>query len=152
MLTQALLQAVSNGKLSLFAQRVASIGKAHARNLLASESIEGYAVVLENVIKLPSEFASPRTFEEIPSGLKEQWQWNLFENITDIERLNSSFSSYRILDRLEEELLRSQMNNSANTTSKLDEVFSSMAWEEAKKIEMANARRRVEEEEVTYGD
>nr|CAD1834055.1 unnamed protein product [Ananas comosus var. bracteatus] len=118
MLTQALLQAVSNGKLSLFAQRVASIGKAHARNLLASESIEGYAVVLENVIKLPSEFASPRTFEEIPSGLKEQWQWNL------------------------------QMNNSANTTSNLDEAFSSMAWEEAKKIEMANARRRVEEEEL----
>ncbi|XP_020098703.1 uncharacterized protein LOC109717365 [Ananas comosus] len=147
MLTQALLQAVSNGKLSLFAQRVASIGKAHARNLLASESIEGYAVVLENVIKLPSEFASPRTFKEIPSGLKEQWQWNLFENITDIERLNSSFSSYRILDRLEE-LLRSQMNNSANTTSNLDEAFSSMAWEEAKKIEMANARRRVEEEEL----
>nr|CAD1834106.1 unnamed protein product [Ananas comosus var. bracteatus] len=147
MLTQALLQAVSNGKLSLFAQRVASIGKAHARNLLASESIEGYAVVLENVIKLPSEFAAPRTFKEIPSGLKEQWQWNLFENITDIERLNSSFSSYRILDRLEE-LLRSQMNNSANTTSNLDEAFSSMAWEEAKKIEMANARRRVEEEEL----
>ncbi|XP_072994468.1 uncharacterized protein [Typha latifolia] len=147
MLTQVLLQAVRNGKITQSSQKIALMGKEHARNLMASETIEGYASLLENVIKFPSEVTSPRITEDIPFKLKKQWQWHNFENIRDIY-LNSSFISYKMLDRLEEEWLQHQMETSANNTSKADQVFSSIAWEEEKKIEMVNTRRRLEEEEL----
>ncbi|XP_008791488.1 uncharacterized protein LOC103708367 [Phoenix dactylifera] len=148
MLTEIVLQAVSNGKLSLSARKIASIGKVHARNLMASESIQGYAFLLENILKFSSEIASPKAAEEIPLRLKEEWQWHLFKNVADTKNLNRSFRSYILLDKLEEQWNHSQMESSANTTLMVDEAFSSIAWEEEKRIEMASFRRRLEEEEL----
>ncbi|KAG1367724.1 D-inositol 3-phosphate glycosyltransferase [Cocos nucifera] len=148
MLTEIMFQAVSNGKLSLSAQKIASIGKVHARNLMASESIKGYALLLENILKFSSEIASPKAAEEIPLKLKEEWQWHLFENVSDAKNLNRSFKSYKLLDKLEEQWSGSQMESSANTTLMIDEAFSSISWEEEKRIEMVNFRSRLEEEEL----
>jgi len=58
MLVQALLRAVSNGKVFVSGQKIASAGKAHAKNLMASKTIEGYAVLLENVVKFPTDALS----------------------------------------------------------------------------------------------
>ncbi|XP_010917137.1 uncharacterized protein [Elaeis guineensis] len=146
MLTQLVLQVVSNGKLSLLAQKIASIGKVDARNLMATESIQGYALLLENILKFPSEISSPKDAKEIPLILKEEWQWHLFENIADTNNLSRSLRSEKILDKLEEEWSHSQMENSS--ALKFDEAFSSTAWEEEKRIEMFNARMRLEEEEL----
>ncbi|RWW53707.1 hypothetical protein BHE74_00039786 [Ensete ventricosum] len=144
-LSKILLEVVSNGKLSLSAQQVASDGKRHARNLMATETIQGYVSLLEKVVKFPSEIAPPKPIEEIPVKLREEWQWDLFLNIGGMDNLNGSFKSYKMLDKVEEQF---NQRNSANTSANFDEAFSSIAWEEEKSIEMVNAKRRIEEEEL----
>ncbi|CAL9755317.1 unnamed protein product [Musa acuminata subsp. burmannicoides] len=144
-LSKILLEVVSNGKLSLSAQQVASDGKRHARNLMATETIQGYVSLLEKVVKFPSEIAPPKPIEEIPVKLREEWQWDLFLNIRGMDNLNGSFKRYKMLDKVEEQF---NQRNSANTSANFDEAFSSIAWEEEKIIEMMNAKRRIEEEEL----
>ncbi|URD99967.1 glycosyltransferase family protein 1 [Musa troglodytarum] len=145
MLRKILLEVVSNGKLSLSAQQVAAVGKRHARNLMASETIQGYVSLLEKVLKFPSEIALPKHVKEIPSRLSEEWQWDLFLNLRNMNNLNRSFISYRMLNKLEEQLDHS---SSANTSANFDKALSSVAWEEEKIIEMVNAKKRIEEEEL----
>ncbi|KAF3456540.1 hypothetical protein FNV43_RR01193 [Rhamnella rubrinervis] len=82
-------------------------GKSYCKNLMALESVEGYALLLENVFRFPSEVAPPKDATEVPLNMKEKWQWNLFESV----------SNFTI-------------------------------WEEQKHIEIANARKRREEEEL----
>ena len=147
MLTDILHKAISGGRLSLLAEKIASIGKEHARNLMASETIQGYASLLENVLSFPSEVASPMSVAKIPSKFKEEWQWHLFENLTDVNSPNRDFISHGILDMLEKQWNHTQMV-SANKTSKVDEAFSSIVWDEEKIIQMVIARKRLEEEEV----
>ncbi|THU72727.1 hypothetical protein C4D60_Mb04t15220 [Musa balbisiana] len=145
MLRKILLEAVSNGKLSLSARQVAAVGKRHARNLMASETIQGYVSLLEKVLKFPSEIALPKPVKEIPLRLSEEWQWDLFLNLRNMNNLNRSFISYRMLNKLKEQLDHS---SSANTTANFDKALSSVAWEEEKIIEMVNAKKRIEEEEL----
>ncbi|CAL9085657.1 unnamed protein product [Musa textilis] len=145
MLRKILLEVVSNGKLSLSAQQVAAVGKRHARNLMASETIQGYVSLLEKVLKFPSEIALPKHVKEIPLRLSEEWQWDLFLNLRNMNNLNRSFISYRMLNKLEEQLDHS---SSANTSANFDKALSSVAWEEEKIIEMVNAKKRIEEEEL----
>ncbi|XP_009416403.2 uncharacterized protein LOC103997010 [Musa acuminata AAA Group] len=146
MLTQILLQATSNGKLSLLAQRVASVAKGYARNLMASEAIQGHVSLLEKVLRFPSEIMPPKAVEQIPPEFKMQWQWELFANVRGEDHLNSSFRSHKYLDTLEEQWNHSQMQSSANTKSKVDEALISIEWEEEKKIEMMGAGKITEEE------
>lgn len=145
MLTKILLEIVSNGKLSAVAQKVALTGKSHIKNLMASETIQGYVSLLEKVLTFPSEITPPKPIMEIPARLREEWQWNLFVNISDVNCLNRSFRSYTMLDKLEE-----QWNGGsfANISASFDEAFSSIDWQVQKRIEMENAKKRVEEEEV----
>ncbi|CAI9270571.1 unnamed protein product [Lactuca saligna] len=84
-LTQITLQVVSKGKLSSLATNIASTGEDTAKNMMALDSIEGYASLIENILHLPSEVASPREISEIPSDIKTKWQWHLFEAIEDRE-------------------------------------------------------------------
>ncbi|XP_058095998.1 uncharacterized protein LOC131241259 isoform X2 [Magnolia sinica] len=147
-LTQILFQAISKGKLSPLARNIALIGKGHAKNLMVSEAVEGYAWLLEKVLKLPSEVASPRSVAEIPMRLKEEWQWHLFEEIAVTEYPNRTFRSNIFLDQIEESWNSSHMEGSRNLTSTVDNVFSSSDWEEEKLIEKENARKRREEEEL----
>ncbi|WOK91397.1 hypothetical protein Cni_G00088 [Canna indica] len=144
MLAKILLEVVSNGKLSNFAQQVASVGKSQVRNLMASETTHGYVSLLEKVLNFPSEVASPKPITEIPLILREEWQWNLFVNIRENSH-NRSFSSYKMLDKLEERWIYS---SSANISADFEETFSSIAWEEEKEVEIANAKKRIEEEEL----
>ncbi|OVA16537.1 Glycosyl transferase [Macleaya cordata] len=146
-LTQVLFQAISNTKLSPLARNIASIAKDPARNLMVSETIEGYAFILEKVLKFPSEVAPPKAITDIPPRLKEEWQWHLFEEIESPKYLNRTLRSYSFLDKVEELWNESHMENSG-FTSAISEAFSYTDWEEEKAIEMINARKRREEEEL----
>lgn len=74
-LRQIILEVISNGKLSPLARNIASVGRSTAKNLMVSEAIDGYATLLQNIIKLPSEVAPPKAVSEISHHVKEQWQW-----------------------------------------------------------------------------
>ncbi|XP_010261435.1 PREDICTED: uncharacterized protein LOC104600272 [Nelumbo nucifera] len=145
-LTQILLQAVSKGKLSPLTRNIASIGKGPARNLMVSETIEGYTSLLENVLKFPSEVAHPRDVSAIHPQLKHEWQWHLFKEITDAKYLNRTARSCSFLEKVEELWNHTHKENSSASTA--DEAFSYRDWNEEKAIEMINARRRREEEEM----
>lgn len=148
MITHIITKALSDGKLSLFSQRMASIGQNHAKNLMSRESIEGYINLLENVVQFPSEAVKPNLIE-IPSHLKEQWQWRRFENLTSVYYVEDSREE-QILQKYEKEWLKIETDgqNGNLSYSKGDDVFVAIAWEEEKKIEMANIRRQLEEDEV----
>ncbi|KAE8685128.1 putative UDP-rhamnose:rhamnosyltransferase 1-like isoform 1 [Hibiscus syriacus] len=62
-LTQIILEVIPNGKLSPLARNIASIGRGTVKNLMVPETVEGYAFLLENVLKLPSEVAPPKEFK-----------------------------------------------------------------------------------------
>ncbi|CAN6443902.1 unnamed protein product [Victoria cruziana] len=147
LLTEALFQAVSNGKLSLLAQTVALNGKRNATNLMVSETIEGYSAVLETIVQLPSEVAYPKSIKEIPLTSKDEWHWYM-ANEVELKHWkrrprNSNFS-----------VLMGKFHNdgyflgSAVPKRVIDEVFSLADWEEQRFIEMAYARKRREEEEL----
>lgn len=148
MLAQVLLQAVSNGKVSISGQKIASAGKAHAKNLMASETIEGYAVLLENVVKFPTDALHPLTVDDIPLALKKEWKWHLFEDVKHLHHMNTSLSSYKILKKLEQEWHRNQMENSSLSTTKISDTFSAIAWEEQRANEVMDIKRKMEEDEV----
>ncbi|KAF6162107.1 hypothetical protein GIB67_008236 [Kingdonia uniflora] len=147
LLTQVLFQATSKGKLSPLARNIASIAKSPARNLMAMETIEGYSSLLENVLKFQSEVATPKAAAEIPLRLKEEWQWHLFEEILASKHANKTYQSNHYLEKVEE-LLNNTNVESSGATSAIDEAFSYMDWEEEKHIEMLNARKRREDEEL----
>ncbi|MQM10375.1 hypothetical protein Taro_043271 [Colocasia esculenta] len=148
MMTQILSQVLSNGKLSLSAQNAGSVARVHAKNLMVSETIEGYVSLLEHVVKFPSEVASPKTVADIPLRLKKEWQWHLFENLSYSHDPNKQNKNYGILDKLEEQWNVSHMENAVNTTRMVDDAFSPIDWAEEKLIEMVNTRKRLEEEEL----
>ncbi|RLN25007.1 uncharacterized protein C2845_PM07G16130 [Panicum miliaceum] len=147
-LTQVLLRAVSNGKMSVSGQKIASVGKAYAKNLMASETIEGYAVLLENVIKFPTDALSPLTAGEIPLALKQEWKWHLFEDVKHLHRVNGSLSGYKILHKLEQEWHSNLMERPPVGTSKNSEAFSAIAWEEQRANEVMDIKRKMEEDEL----
>ncbi|XP_062215596.1 uncharacterized protein LOC133916100 [Phragmites australis] len=148
MLTQLLLRAVSNGKLSVSGQKIASVGKAHAKNLMASEIIEGYSVLLENVIKFPTDVLSPLTVGEIPLALKQEWKWHLFADVKHLHCMNESLAGYKVLQKLEEEWHSNQMEHPPVSTSKVNEAFSAIAWEEQRANEIMDFKRKMEEDEL----
>lgn len=148
MLKKILLQAISTNGLSPLAQRIASAGSERAKNLMVSNTIHSYASLLENVIRFPSEVAFPKSPVNISSKLKAQWQWHLFENSTVEGGLYKSSTSHGILDKIEERWNQTNIETSVNASSRIDEAFSLIDWEKEKLIEMVNARKRLEEEEV----
>jgi hypothetical protein len=150
MITHIITKALSDGKFSLFSQRMASIGQNHAKNLMSRQSIEGYINLLENIVQFPSESVKPN-MTEIPSYLKEQWQWRHFENLTSVYYMEEEDSrEEQVLEKYEKEWLKveTEGKNGNFSYSKGDDVFVAIAWEEEKKIEMANIRKLLEEDEV----
>ncbi|KAK3161319.1 hypothetical protein QOZ80_1BG0075630 [Eleusine coracana subsp. coracana] len=146
-LSQVLLRAMSNGNLSVTGRKIASAGKAHAKNLMASESIEGYAVLMENVIKFPTDVLSPLSASDIPLALKQEWKWHLFEDVKHLFHANESLTGSKILHKLEEEWHINQIERRAVSTSKISEAFSAIAWEEQRENEILEMKRKMEEEE-----
>ncbi|KAF8696948.1 hypothetical protein HU200_036593 [Digitaria exilis] len=148
MLSQVLLRAVLNGKVSVSGQKTASVGKAYAKNLMAPETIEGYAMLLENVIKFPTDVLSPLTAGEIPLALKQEWKWHLFENVKHLHPINESMPGYKILQKLEQEWHNNLMERPPVSTSKISEAFSAIAWEEQRENEVMDIKRKMEEDEL----
>ncbi|XP_058204426.1 uncharacterized protein LOC131318565 isoform X2 [Rhododendron vialii] len=146
-LTQILLQVVSQGKLSPLACNIASIGERTAKNLMVSETVEGYASLVEYILKLPSEAVPSKAVSEIPRKLKEEWQWQLFESILDSANLNGSSKSHKFLEEIEKQWNGTRTESSGAVTI-TNETFVYSIWEEEKNIEMASARKRREEEEL----
>ncbi|XP_024932638.3 uncharacterized protein LOC107423728 [Ziziphus jujuba] len=146
-LSQIVLQVVSNGKLSPLAQNMASTGRDTAKNLMVLESIEGYASLLENVLRLPSEVAPPKAIAEIPLKLKEEWQWQLFEAVSNLKTLNTTLRSSIFLDNFEKQWNQTQRGK-ARPIPAADDWFIYSIWEDEKQIEIANSRKRREEEEL----
>lgn len=139
---------ISEGKLSPLVHNIASLGKSTAKNLMVMETVEGYASLLENLLKFPSEVASPKAVTEIPPKLKEEWQWNLFAASGHSTYTNRTSRSHRFLDKFEEQWSQSQTGGSVTT----DESFPYSIWEEEKLIGIANAKKRREEDEVRDGE
>ncbi|XWS35848.1 hypothetical protein CRYUN_Cryun20dG0031500 [Craigia yunnanensis] len=143
-LTQIILQVISKGKLSPLAHNIASIGRGIVKNLTVQETVEGYTLLLENVLKLSSEVAPPKAVIEIPSKLKEEWQWNLFEDF-----LNSTLEdrSSKLLNKLEEQWNHSRRERFHSLVA-MNDSFSYEIWEEEKKMHSINTKRRREELEL----
>ncbi|KAL5718712.1 hypothetical protein ACHQM5_011589 [Ranunculus cassubicifolius] len=146
-LTEVLFQAISDGKLSSLAQNVASIGMGPAKNLMVSETIEGYASLLANVLKFPSEARPPKAVADIPPRMKEEWQWHLFDDLVDSKYLNKTLKTYTFIDAIEEQWNSTSGENSVSGKA-IDEAFSYTNWEEERLIEMINTRKRREVEKT----
>ncbi|KAL7598798.1 hypothetical protein Lser_V15G22653 [Lactuca serriola] len=144
-LTQITLQVVSKGKLSSLATNIASTGEDTAKNMMALDSIEGYASLIENILHLPSEVASPREISEIPSDIKTKWQWHLFEAIEDREYVNRTLRIHNLLDKVE-----GQRNRAPRVISEIptNDSFTYDLWEEEKRDQIMKARRAREDDEV----
>ncbi|KAJ9171458.1 hypothetical protein P3X46_014825 [Hevea brasiliensis] len=146
-LTQVILQVISNGKLSPLARNIASVGKGTARNLMVTETVEGYASLLEKVISFPSEVALPKACVQIPSKLKEEWRWHLFETFLNLAYEDRTLRISRFLEKIEEQWNHTQSESSGSIAPN-EESFSYDIWKEEKDNEILNARKRREEEEL----
>lgn len=146
-LRQILLEVISKGKISPLACNIASIGRSTAKNLMASEAIDGYASLLQNILRLPSEVSPPKAVSEIAPNFKEQWQWHLFEAFPNMTYQNRALRSNTFLDKYEHQLNHSQKNRSTTAVSAND-VFVYSLWEEEKYTQLAITKKRREDEEV----
>ncbi|XP_027334148.1 uncharacterized protein LOC113848922 isoform X2 [Abrus precatorius] len=146
-LRQILLEVISKGKISPLAHNIASIGRSTAKNLMVSEAIDGYASLLPNILKLPSEVAPPKAVSEIPLNVKEQWQWHFFEAVPNFTYQNRALRSNTFLDKYEDQWNHSQKNKSTTTVAAND-IFVYSIWEEERYIQMAVTKKRREDEEL----
>lgn len=150
-LRQIMLEVISKGKISPLARNIASIGRNSGKNLMVSEAIDGYAALLQNIIKLPSEVDPPKAVSEIPPHFKEQWKWNLFEAVPNSTYQSRALRSNTFLDKYEHRWNHSQKDRSVVTVSPNDSFVYSI-WEEEKFIQMAITKKRREDEEVRSVD
>lgn len=146
-LTQIILQVITNGKISPLARNIASIGRGSVKNLMALETIEGYALLLENVLNLPSEVAFPKAIKELSPKLKEEWQWHLFEPFLNSTHEDRTSRSEKFLNQVELQLNHTERERYLSLPS-TDDSFLYDIWKEEKEIQMLNVRKRREEEEV----
>lgn len=146
-LSQIVMQVVANGKLSLLARKAAAIGKLTAKNLMVSEAVEGYALLLENILRFPSEVTNVQGITKIPTSLKVEWLWHPFEAIrnSNFENGTRRVSSY--LDKVEKQWNNTQKGNSMSVPT-TNESFVYSIWEEQRSVDMANMRKRREDDEV----
>lgn len=149
---------ISNGKLSKFALTVASSGRLHAKNMLASECITGYASVLENALNFPSDAFLPGPISQLEQGA---WEWNLFGKemetraggTPNIDESGFSLKNFSVVYALEDELtkLAHSTNISEEESWNLEEdIPSQLDWYLVKEIENSEEYERLEMEEVSY--
>ncbi|CAI9781525.1 unnamed protein product [Fraxinus pennsylvanica] len=146
-LTKIMFRIISNRKLSPLAVTASTIGNHTAKNLMVSESVEGYASLLENILAFPSEVATSRNATEIPTNLKVEWQWHLFKAIANRYSQNETLKNDKYLDKIEKELNRAHKESKMAPIDTNDTLLYSI-WEDQKYIDMANKRKRMEEAEL----
>ncbi|KAL5569492.1 hypothetical protein UlMin_026067 [Ulmus minor] len=146
---------ISNGKLSRFAQTIASSGRRLAKNMLASECIRGYARLLENALNFPSDSLLPGPISELR---QEAWEWNLFQKEIESTRgemlnIDESSSSLKnsVVYALEDKLtsLANLKNTSEDGTTNLEQDIPSQEdWDILEEIETSEEYERLEMEEL----
>nr|GEW69353.1 glycosyl transferase, family 1 [Tanacetum cinerariifolium] len=146
-LTRIVLQVASQGKLSSLARSIASTGKNTAKNMMVLESIEGYASLIENILNLPSEVASPRAVSEIPSAIKTDWQWHLFEAVADHGYANRNSRIHHFLDMVESRWNHT-IKEGRSTDMPANDTFVYALWEEEKRSQIMIAKRTREDDEL----
>lgn len=146
-LRQIMLEVILKGKISPLARNIASMGRRTAKNLLVSESIDGYAILLQNILKLPSEVTPPKAISETPSHVKEKWQWHLFEAVPNATYQNRVLRSNTFLDKYEQ-LWNHSRKDKSSTAVAVNDPFVYILWEDEKYIQMANTKKRIEDEEL----
>ncbi|XP_050387623.1 uncharacterized protein LOC126803930 isoform X2 [Argentina anserina] len=143
-LSEIVLQVISNGKLSPLSRNIASLGQRTAQSLKVLETIEGYAALLENVLKFSSEVLQPKAVGEINPKWKEKWQWNLFDAVSNSSYMDRNLRSHTFLDVFEELYNHTEQQKQNAITEEKSFIYS--IWEEEKSAEMVNLKRRKEEE------
>ncbi|KAE9595449.1 hypothetical protein Lal_00031236 [Lupinus albus] len=146
-LRQIVLEVISKGNISPLARNIASIGRSTAKNLMVSEAVEGYASLVQNIIRFPSEVVLPNAVSEISPDVKEQWQWHLLESIPNLTYQNRTTRSRIFLDKYEDQWNDSKKNRSIVTVSSTDS-FVYTIWEEEKLVQTAIRTKRREDEEM----
>lgn len=146
-LRQIMLEVISKGKISPLARNIASMGRRTAKNLMVSEAIDGYASLLQNILRLPSEVAPPKAVSEISPNVKEKWQWHLFEAVPNSTYQNRALRSNTFLDKYEDRWNHSRKDKSSTTIADNDS-FVYTIWEEEKYIQKAITKKRIEDEEL----
>ncbi|GKV34234.1 hypothetical protein SLEP1_g42625 [Rubroshorea leprosula] len=138
---------ISNGRLSKFAQTVASSARLLAKNILASECITGYAKLLEKVVNFPSDVLLPAPVSQIR---QVSWEWNVFRK--EIEQgTGGSSTNSSIVYYLEKEFTNHVVssNISENETEILEQDFpSEFDWDVLKEVEDFEEYERLESEEL----
>lgn len=148
---------ISNGKLSKFAQTVASSGRLHAKNMLALECITSYANLLENTVNFPSDAFLPGAFSQLQQGA---WEWNLFGKEIDmrtddtqkVDERGSSLKNFSVVYAIEDKLtkLAHSTNISEVESGNLEQdIPSQLDWYLVKEIESSEELERLEMEEVS---
>lgn len=144
---------LSNGRLSKFAQAIASSGRQLAKNVLALECITGYARLLENVLSFPSDALLPGPVSQIQQGA---WEWNLFQNEIelgiDLSKVDDddSIGKTTIVYAIEQEL--ASLNYSTGIRENGTEVkdkLTKLDWDILREIEIFEENEMLEMEEVS---
>lgn len=147
---------ISNGKLSKFAQTVASSGRLLAKNMLAAECIMGYARLLENALSFPSDALLPDPISHLEHGA---WEWNLFRkeiefresDMPNIGKKESSLRQDSIVYAMEVVMtnLAHTTNISQDGTENLSQdVPNQLDWDVLREIESSEEYEILEKEEV----
>ncbi|XP_010241635.1 PREDICTED: uncharacterized protein LOC104586175 [Nelumbo nucifera] len=153
-LLRAFFLLITNRKLSKFALTVASSGRLLAKNMMASECIASYALLLENILHFPSDALLPHPISQLQG---HSWEWNSFRNAmergTEILNFDQNSSSRRkisIVRVLEEEFAshNNVQNIPDNETGILtQDSLTQLDWDVLRKMESSEdfERREIEE-------
>lgn len=141
---------LSNGRLSKFAQAIASSGRQLAKNVLALDCITGYARLLENVLNFPSDALLPGAVSQIQQG---SWEWNLFRNEIDLSKIDGDFSNRKvsIVYAVEHELASLNYSTSIvenGTEVPLQDELTQLDLDTLREIEISEENEMFEVEEV----
>nr|GMC89454.1 Phosphatidyl-myo-inositol mannosyltransferase [Ipomoea batatas] len=140
-LTDVMARVVSNGKLSRLAQDVAFSGEHIALNLMVSKSIEGYALILENI--MPPGVEAKSLAVRVPKFLVPKWKWLLSETVN--EYVIRSFKTHSFLNKFEKQFNPIQTESSMD---EMDHIIMNHFWDEEKDLQIANSIKEAEEEEL----
>ncbi|KAL1198121.1 hypothetical protein V5N11_001206 [Cardamine amara subsp. amara] len=146
-LSEIVLEVITEGKISPLAQKIAMMGKTTAKNMMARETIEGYVTLLEKILKFSSEVASPKDVQEVPPKLIEEWSWHPFEAFLDKSPDDRTARSYGFLAKFER-----HWNHTPGEAMRFgtvnDDSFVYEIWEEERYLQMMNSKKRREDEEL----
>ncbi|KAK8949715.1 hypothetical protein KSP39_PZI005761 [Platanthera zijinensis] len=146
---------IEDKRLSSLARSVAYEGRSLAENMLASDSIIDFAILLESILQFPSDSFLPEPVSKIT---QQTWAWDLLENEN---HKNNDFQQHEGLwnltaqrdntvDFLEEKLPgKSQISSPAMNESASLVYPTQLDWEDLSQIENAENFERREMEELT---